>query len=595
MFSYYDSQTANMDRLEQNPPSGGELIARFLKNNGVKFIYTLCGGHISPILVGCEKQGIRVVDVRHEATAVFAADATARLTGIPGVAAVTAGPGVTNTITAIENASLAESPLIVLGGATATILRGRGALQDIDQISLMKPITKWAKRVTRVRDILPALGKAFEVSLSGVPGPVFLEFPLDVLYPKKVVTDWYFANAPRSSTLMAKITHFYLRRHISRLFSVDSSDLVEPSIKIKIPKPKRSVVSKTRELIEHSEKPLLLISSQALLQPQKAERLASLVKKLGIPTYLSGMARGLLGRSHPLHVRHKRRNALKEADLIILAGIPVDFRLNYGFSFNRHAKIIAVNRSKQTLSKNVSPTIKAHSDVYEFFNLLLEEWEPNPEKWVEWLRTLKLRDSQRDQEIINMSMERTEYINPLSLLLEIENNIGTDGVLIGDGGDFVASAAYTIHPRKPLGWLDPGVFGTLGSGGGFALAAKLINPEAEVWLFYGDGSVGYTLTEWETFARHRIGVIGIIGNDAGWTQIERDQTVLLGSDVATRLAHTDYDKAAIGLGAYGTRVSSETEIQEALRKAKSHAMNNKPFLINALIGKTEFRKGSISV
>jgi thiamine pyrophosphate-dependent acetolactate synthase large subunit-like protein len=431
--------------------------------------------------------------------------------------------------------------------------------------------------------------------MSDVPGPVFLEFPLDVLYPKNVVTEWYFANAPRSSSLMAKITRFYLRRHFSRLFSVNPSDLVEPSISIKIPKPKHSVISKTKALVEKAKKPLLLVSSQALLQPQHAKQLASYIEMLGIPAYLSGMARGLLGRNHPLHIRHKRRNALKEADLIILAGIPVDFRLDYGFAFNHRAKIIAINRNKKTLSKNVTPTVKVHSDVYEFFSQLLEGWKPNEEKWKGWLNELKQRDAQRDHEIIEMSQGVTEHINPLSLLLQIEEFINDDAILIGDGGDFVASVAYTIRPRKPLGWLDPGVFGTLGSGGGFALAAKLVNPKSEVWVFYGDGSVGYTLMEWETFARHKISVIGIIGNDAGWTQIERDQTVILGSDVATKLAHSDYDKAAIGLGAQGIRVSNEEEIQSALEKGKSYAMNNQPCLINAIIGKTDFRKGSISV
>ncbi len=584
-----------MEKTTESIPRGGELIASFLANNGVQFIYTLCGGHISPILVGCEKQGIRVIDVRHEATAVFAADATARLTGVPGVAAVTAGPGVTNTITAIENASLAESPVIILGGATATILRGRGALQDIDQISIMKPITKWTKRITKISEILPALSKAFEISMSDVPGPVFLEFPLDVLYPKDVVTEWYFANAPRSSSIMAKVTRLYLRRHLNKLFSAHPSDFIPSPINIKIPKPKPSTVSKAKELIEQSNRPILLVSSQALSQPRKAHELAFYIEELGIPTYLSGMARGLLGRDHPLHVRHNRRNALKQADLIILAGIPVDFRLNYGYSFNRQANIIAINRNKKTLSKNVSPTLKVYSDVFEFFSKLIVDWKPAEGKWSKWLEELKERDAERDKEILQMSQEKTDHINPLKLLFQIEKKIGNNAVLIGDGGDFVASAAYIVRPRKPLGWLDPGVFGTLGSGGGFALAAKLVDPESEVWVFYGDGSVGYTLMEWETFARHEIGVVGIIGNDAGWTQIERDQTIILGSDVATRLAHTDYDKAVVGLGAQGIRVEDEGEIQDALEKGKSSASRNQPFLINSIIGKTEFRKGSISV
>ncbi|MHA2032071.1 MAG: thiamine pyrophosphate-binding protein, partial [Candidatus Kariarchaeaceae archaeon] len=206
---------------------GGDLVGEILVENGVKFLFTLCGGHISPILIGSEDRGIRVIDVRHEVTAVFAADAIYRLSGIPGVAAVTAGPGLTNTITAVKNAQMAESAIILLGGATATILDGRGSLQDIDQVSLMRPHVKWFKRVKRVKHIVPALREAFEISQSGVPGPVFVELPLDVLYPLGISRQWYvFSKKPKG--LMAQLTNKYLQRHLRRVY-VDG--LLIPEIK----------------------------------------------------------------------------------------------------------------------------------------------------------------------------------------------------------------------------------------------------------------------------------------------------------------------------------------------------------------------------
>jgi thiamine pyrophosphate-dependent acetolactate synthase large subunit-like protein len=268
--------------------TGGDLIADVLVRQGVRFVFTLCGGHISPILVSAKARGLRVVDTRHEATAVFAADAVARLSGVPGVAAVTAGPGVTNTITALKNAQMAQSALVILGGATATLLRGRGALQDIDQMALVRPHVKKAVSVGRVRDLLPALEDAFRLSREGVPGPVFVECPVDLLYPEDVVRSWYGANAegtPRG--LGGRARQWYVRRHLSRLFAgADRTGVgTEPS-PVPPPAPDIARVRRGATLLRRAERPVLLVGSQALLTPGEAPDLARAVEALGLPVFL---------------------------------------------------------------------------------------------------------------------------------------------------------------------------------------------------------------------------------------------------------------------------------------------------------------------
>jgi acetolactate synthase-1/2/3 large subunit len=241
--------------------NGGESIARVLQSHGVEFLFTLCGGHISPILKGAKDLGIRVIDVRHEATAVFAADAVARITGIPGVAAVTAGPGATNTITAGKNAQLAQSPVILLGGAPATVLKGRGALQDIDQMALFKPHVKWAQAVTRVRDLAPSLAKAFHIARSGVPGPVFVECPVDLLYDESVIREWYAASTPQGKSLPDRAVRSYLNYQAGRLFAgADSSD-IESVRQVRALAPTSDVITRAAKRIAKARRPVLIVRS----------------------------------------------------------------------------------------------------------------------------------------------------------------------------------------------------------------------------------------------------------------------------------------------------------------------------------------------
>jgi acetolactate synthase-like protein len=578
--------------------SGGALVAETLQRHGVHFLFTLCGGHISPILVEAKRRGIRVVDTRHEATAVFAADAVARLTGVPGVAAVTAGPGVTNSVTALENARLAQSPVVLLGGATATVLKGRGALQDIDQMAVVRPHVKHAASVRRARHLPGALEEAFFIAREGVPGPVFVECPVDLLYPPEVVEGWYGAKsgADGGGGLGQRLQGAYLRWHARRLFAgAEKARSAEPRPAQPM-LPEAGEVRRTASRLARAQRPLLLVGSQALAEAGDVAELAHAVEALGVPAYLSGMARGLLGRSHPLLMRHQRRRALKEADLVILAGVPADFRLDYGRHLPAKAFLVSANRSMEELFKNRRPHLAVQADPGRFLRLLAHSVPSEKGRWGAWLEELRDRDAVRGEEIRELAATPTEKgVNPLHLCLEIDAAVAEDAVLVADGGDFVATASYAVAARGPLAWLDPGPFGTLGVGAGFALGAKLARPDAEVWILYGDGSVGYSLAEVDTFVRHELPVIAVVGNDACWMQIAREQVAVLGDDVACVLRRTDYHRAAQGFGGEGILVRQPDEVPGALAQARQLASQGRPVLINAHIGATEFRKGSISI
>jgi acetolactate synthase-1/2/3 large subunit len=575
---------------------GGQLIAGAIAAQGVRFVFTLCGGHISPILSGCKKAGMRVVDVRHEVNAVFAADAVARLTGVPGVVAVTAGPGLTNTITAVKNAAMAQSPIVLLGGSAPTVLKGRGALQDIDQMALMKPLVKWTASIRKLRDAVSIMEEAFRRAQEGVPGPVFVECPIDTLYPESLVREWYGAAAGKDPKGPGpKLLARYLKWHLDRTFA-GSDRVAAPQAVRDIAVPHHSIndLQRVQRALAKSERPVMLVGSQSVLDSPSAEALARAIEHLGVPVYFSGMARGLLGAEHYLLHRHKRREALKEADTVILAGVPADFRLDYGNHVRRSTTLIGINRSRADLRLNRKPDIGILADPGAFLRDLGQS--SGGERWTAWHAALTARDEAREASIDEQAQSNPEGgINPVRLFRDLNPQLPKETILVADGGDFVGTAAYTLHARGPLTWLDPGAFGTLGVGGGFALGAKLCRPNAEVWIIWGDGSSAYSLAEFDTFARHGLPVIGLIGNDACWAQIARDQIDILQDDVAVMLAHCDYDKVAQGYGADGIRVDNLAAFGEAVKTAQAAARNGTPYVINAIIGKTDFRKGSISM
>ena len=565
-------------------------IGSFFKQKNISSVFTLCGGHISPILVGCEKENINIIQVRDEVSAVFAADAVSRLTDSVGVAIVTAGPGVTNTITAIKNAQMAQSPVLLIGGAAATLLKGRGSLQDIDQISLLKTYVKSAVSVKKTRDVIPTLANALNTATSGVPGPVFVELPIDLLYPEEDIRKEFINQLPKSG-YFGKIAHWYVERHLNDLFSSKKSSIkVKPVKKFKLDQRK---IDKAALAIVKAKKPVFLLGNQVTQNKEFLPMCLKSIDKLSVPTFTSGMARGCFGSSDKYFFRHNRKHALKNADVVVTLGIPLDFRLGYGFSINKDATLIAVNKSKEDLNKNRKPDIGIHADpsriMHEIGKII------NPPSCKEWIKELTDLEEKRETEILQFSKYETDFVNPVHLCKTIDKFIDEESILVADGGDFVGTASYTIRPRSALGWLDPGPFGTLGVGGGFAIGAKSSFPKKEVWVFYGDGASAYSLAEFDTLCRHKLPVIAIIGNDASWQQIAREQKQMLGSNIGTELAFNAYEKVVEGYGGKGYYVENHDTLDETLKRAKEDAKLGYPVLVNIKISKSDFRKGSISV
>ena len=568
----------------------GFSISSFFKDNNISTVFTLCGGHISPILVGCESEGINIVQVRDEASAVFAADATSRITDTIGVAIVTAGPGVTNTMTAIKNAQLAQSPLLLIGGAAATLLKGKGSLQDIDQLSLMKPHVKSATSVKRCRDIVPVLHNAINRAVSDVPGPVFVELPIDLLYPEEMIREQHLSQIS-SNSFVDKVFKWYVEQHLKNVFSKGKSLIIPRKQSIK--NANQFAIDKAAITIHESVRPVVLLGNQIIHNKEFLDRFIQSLKKLSIPTYTSGMARGCLGKEDSFFLRHNRKHALKNADVVITAGVPLDFRLGYGFSINSDAKIIALNKSKKDLVKNRRPYLQLKGDpsrsIYEIAKII------NTPDCKTWLEELQQMEQKRDNEILAQAEMNTEFVNPIKACTTINDVLDENSIIIADGGDFVGTASYVLRPRARLSWLDPGAFGTLGVGGGFALGAKSAFPDKEVWIIYGDGACAFSLAEFDTFVRHKLPVIAIVGNDSSWQQIAREQVAMLGSDIGTNLNDTNYHQVAEGYGGKGFLVTEISQLRDVLLQAKSDAKTGTPVLINMRIGKTDFRKGSISI
>ncbi|MGN6110068.1 MAG: thiamine pyrophosphate-binding protein [Kofleriaceae bacterium] len=576
---------------------GGDLIAEVLARHGATHLFTLCGGHISPILTGAQNRGLRVIDVRDEVNAVFAADAVARMTGVIGVAAVTAGPGVTNTVTAVKNAQMAQTPLVIFGGATATLLKGRGALQDIDQLSIMRPITKWATTVKTVPALVPTVERACQIAMEGVPGPVFVEVPVDLLYPESVVRSWYEKEAGlgKAKGIGAKALELYIRGHLYRQFR--APPLPEVHLPVKLPHLRNdaATIDRAAEALKHAERPVIVVGSQALVGVRDPGRLARALGMLGAPVFLAGSARGLLGRTHELQLRHNRGAALREADAVIVCGFPFDFRLGYGRGINKRATLIAANLSSAELKKNRRPDISIEMHAGDFLVALADRISSAGERFRPWLAGLREKEQARDREIANKANPTGELIDPLHFFLRMEEAMADDAVLVVDGGDFVATASYIVRPRAPLSWLDPGVFGTLGVGGGFALGASLVRPGREVWLVWGDGSSAYTLAEFDSYVRHGVAPIAVIGNDASWMQIAREQVEILGTTLGCDLRRTDYHKVAEGYGGVGLALTDPARVDATLAEAKAIARSGRPVCINVHLRATDFRKGSISM
>lgn len=582
-----------MTVTDPSRPTGGHLVAEVLYRHGVRSLFALAGGHISPVLVEAKRRGIRVIDTRQEQTAAFAADATARLTGV-GAAVVTAGPGVTNTLTALTNAKMARSPMLLMGGATATVLRGRGSLQDIDQMAVIRPHVKAAERVSRVADLVEVLERSLRTAREGVPGPVFVELPLDVLYGEELVreTMGVATPPPAGAPLRRRLEHWYLTRHANQVFAVGGATPNDP-VHLSRVYPSARAVSRAAALLARAERPVLVLGSQGCEQAAVAGELADALRALDVPVFLAGMARGLLGTNASRQVRHQRKEALREADLVLLCGVPMDFRLDYGRHIGGRATIVSVNRDARELHKNRRSTMGVVCDADLFVRALAAAGATA--RCAPWAARLAERDAARDAAIAQEAAAALPPVNPLALCRDVDALLTERSTIVADGGDFVGTASYVVRPRAPMRWLDPGVFGTLGVGAGFAIASKLHRPDDDVWLLWGDGAAGYGAVELDTFVRHNLPIISVVGNDGAWTQIARGQVPMLGDAVGTQLGRTAFHALAESLGARGLLLDDPAQISSTLRTARDIARNGQAVLVNAMIGVGEFRKGSLSM
>jgi acetolactate synthase-1/2/3 large subunit len=395
-------------------------------------------------------------------------------------------------------------------------------------------------------------------------------------------------------TLKEKAVRWYMERHLRRVFAPVQPSSQPPAASGVISGAVDAGVAAVRAQLARAERPVLVIGSQAVGAGCDAPALASAVTSLGVPTYLSGMARGLLGASHPLQFRHQRKQALREADLVVLAGTPSDFRLDYGRQVSGKATLVGVNLDRRDLVKNRRPTVAVRAAPDAWLVRLAATGAP-PRTSQAWLDTLRAREAERDADIAARAALPIAPLNPLALCRAIDAALPDCSLIVADGGDFVATASYVLRPRSPRSWLDPGVFGTLGVGAGFVLGAHAARPDAEIWAIFGDGALGFSLAEFDTFVRHRVPVIAIVGNDGKWAQIARDQVPLLGDDVATVLGRSDYHRVVEGFGARGLLLDDPSRTADTLAEARRMAREGVPVLVNAHIGDTDFRRGSISL
>jgi acetolactate synthase I/II/III large subunit len=539
----FSSWTPSVDELRsaseglEGDGHGGLIAAHALKALGVTHVFTLSGGHIFPFLDGCHQLGIRLVDVRHEQNAGFAAEGWARLTRTPGVAAVTAGPGVTNVISPLAQAAANRAPVLVLGGRAPAFRWGQGSLQEMDHVPFVAPLAP-AATVSDTAAVGTEIARAFVAASTAPRGPRFLDFPLDVV----------FNQGPLS-------------------FETPEPD---PG-----PAPDQDEIAKIAEAIERARRPVLIAGSNVFMD--RAERsLRELVEAAEIPVFANGQGRGCVAADHRLAFSRARSKALRDSDLVIVAGAPLDFRLGFGQGL---ANLIHLDSHPELIAQHVELTASIGASLDETFAALADAIERAADT-KEWLETLSGIEEEKRSSAQAELYSDASPVHPMRIYGELVPLLERDAIVIGDGGDFVSYAGREVPSYEPGSWLDPGPFGCLGVGPGYAMAARLAYPDRQIVLLYGDGAIGFSGTELESLVRHKLPVVCVVGNNGIWGLEKHPMRGLYGYDVAADLRPgIRYDQMMESFGGRGELVTEPDDIAPALKRAFD---SGEPTVVNVL-------------
>ena len=562
--------TLRRKSADANVVSGGHLVAKGLRAEGVDTIFTLCGGHIIDIYDGCLDEGIRIVDVRHEQTAAHAADGYARQTGKLGCVVTTAGPGCTNAVTGIATAFRSESPVLHIGGQSALSQWKMGGLQDLPHVDIMKPITKFASTVMSTERVADMIAMAARESFAGAYGPSYLEIPRDVLDREIDVSR---AVLPQPGHYRASTKAVGDVRDIERL----------------------------ADILVNAERPAILFGQQVWVARGHEEAIA-LLRGLDIPGYFNGASRGLLPPGDPHHFDRTRSLAFGKADVVVVVGTPFDFRMGYGKRIEVPT-LVHIDLDYRTVGKNRDITlgIVGHpgavcAAVLEAASGRLKADKRQLRK--QWMRTLSEAEDAALQKLMPIFTSNQTPIHPYRVAYEINEFLTEDTVYIGDGGDVVTISAQAVRPRSPGHWMDPGALGSLGVGTGFAMAAKLADPRKEVLCYYGDGAFGMTAFDMETADRFGAPYIAVIGNNSAMNQIRYGQIAKYGAqrgNVGNKLGDMEFSYFPKQWGGWGIEVREAAQIAPALRQAREQvAKTGKSAVVNIWVDPNEYAPGTKS-
>jgi acetolactate synthase-1/2/3 large subunit len=548
--------------------SGGHLVAKALKNEGVDTIFTLCGGHIIDIYDGCLNEDIRIIDVRHEQVAAHAADGYARQTGGLGCVVTTAGPGCTNAATGIATAFRSESPVLHIGGQGALTQHKMGSLQDLAHVDIMAPITKFSASVRSTERVADMISMAARECFAGAYGPAYLEIPRDVLD----------REIPIEQAVIPEPGHY----------RASTKSIGDPAD-----------IEKLADLLVKAERPCVLLGSQVYAS-RGHEAAIDLVRALNIPAYFNGAGRGILPPGDPHHFHRTRRVAFDKADVIVIVGTPFDFRMGYGKRLRDAAAVVQIDMDYKTVGKNRDISLGLVGDPGAILAAVHAATtgrnDNGADRRVAWLDELRAAEGKATDKLMPLFLSDSSPIHPYRVAWEINEFLNEDTVYIGDGGDVVTISAQAVQPRAPGNWMDPGALGSLGVGTGFAMASKLAHPEKEILCYYGDGAFGMTAFDMETANRFGAPYIAVIGNNSAMNQIRYGQLAKYGEergDVGNKLGDVPFSKFAEMLGGYGEEVNDPSEIAPALQRAREAVRRDgRSAVINIWVDPNEYAPGT---